>query len=57
MTAFVNKKICFFNLKTHHPAEITKLCLLNDLVISPNATKYTTKLDKKDSIETEAAVW
>ena len=37
-------------LKEHYLAEITKLCLLNFLVndvISPNATKYVTKLDKK----------
>ena len=30
------------NLKRHK-----KLCLLHFHVISPNATKYTTKLDKK----------
>ena len=34
---------CRFNC----PAEITKLCLLHFHFISPNAAKYTTKLDKK----------
>ena len=33
-------------LKGNCPAEIMKLLFLNFLVISPNATKYTTKLDK-----------
>ena len=32
-------------LKVHSPGEITKLCLLHFRVISPNATKYTAKLN------------
>ena len=28
-------------LKTHHPAKITKFCFLNFQVVSPNAIKYT----------------
>ena len=32
---------------TLSPPEITKLCLINFQLVSPNVTKYTTKLDKK----------
>ena len=45
-------------LKEHCPTEITKLSLLNCHNISPNATKYITKLDKKIlQRKTEAVFW
>ena len=45
-------------LKVHRPTEIPKLYVLTFHVISPNATKCTTKLDKKIlKSETEAETW
>ena len=38
-------------LKGHYTAEITKFWLLYFDVLSPNATKYTTSLDKKYSMD------
>ena len=41
-----------------HPVEITNFRLAYFHVLSPNATKYTIKLDKKiPKSKTEAVVW
>ena len=49
----------FIEFKRTFPIAITKFCLVKFYVISPNSTRYTTKLEKKfhRSIKTEAVVW